>query len=113
MTANEVIAHVRRLLNDDVEGMYRWPKATLIQYLNLAIRRLYTKRPDLKLQSDFTIDEDDAVVNGTETLLMDVVYLDALAMSVAASALREDNMDAANLQVAQRYDENFDWMATL
>jgi len=107
MIGTDVTDHSRRLLNDEREGLYRWPQDTLIMYLNQAIERLYSVRPDLKLQSDDSIDTDDALTTGAETLLMPNKFLEPLALSVTACALREDGIDSANIAVAQGYDEMF------
>lgn len=107
MLGNDVLTHTRRLLNDQVEGNYRWPKATLILYLNKALPILYAIRPSLTLQSDGTVDTDDTLTDGTETLLVADKYKDPLAKIVAAYALREDSMDAANMQMADKYEEQF------
>lgn len=107
MTGNDVLTHARRLLKDEVEGRYRWPDSALIIYLNQALGRLYMERPDLKLQADDTIDIDDPLTDGTETLLVPEKFKSALGIWVSFCALQEDGEDAANLAVARVYEEKF------
>ena len=113
MTGNDVIAHSRRLLNDTSPGEYRWPKATLILYLNTALHILYAFRPDLKLQSNGTIDTDDTLSDGSETLLPADKFKEPLAKLVAAYALQEDGVDSSNMQIEQMYEQQFSREVTM
>ena len=107
MTGNTIIAHSRRLLADSDVGIERWPTATLLLYLNHSLRTLYRQRPDLSLQDNGTISEDGPLTTGAEAMVLDVKFEEPLALCVASSALREDSNDAANIEMAEMYEQKF------
>ncbi len=116
MTASDVINPARRLLNDETET-YRWPNSTLCDdYLNEGRRRIWARRPDIRLGSDQTLatfSDLECTGESSETLPTDEMTLslewrDALIDFVLSRALEEDSEDTMNLNRAKLHRDRFE-----
>lgn len=107
MTAGEVLTVVRRTLNDQIAGRYRWGDPELLRYLSDAQRALYAARTDAFL-SGSTVDKPVELTATTDTMKVDEEFRLPLMQLTCAYALEEDSEDRGRPELAVRYREDFD-----
>ena len=96
MTVADVIAVVRRQLND--ENKQRWPDSVLIGYLSDGQCRVADARPDLLLAASGTMTPVTELSDLDDPLVFGFTAQEGLAAYVCARALWEDSDDQANYQ---------------
>lgn len=103
MLASDVITSVRRILNDENAGAYRWPTPTLLRYLSEAQFKIYRWRPDLFLDSSSEIVEPSNITSAGTTISLAERWREAIANIVAGKALQEDSDDTINQNRARYF----------
>lgn len=106
MTAGDVTAAVRRELNDEEPGMYRWPDTVMFDYLTDALHDARKLRPDLFLGANGMASVTQVSALGNPLPVGEDVKR-ALSAYVMARCLAEDGSDDANTTAAAGYMERY------
>jgi len=98
ITAQNVIDAARRKLSDVLDGSagQRWEDDDLLIYLNQAMQELASRRSDLLLAADMTLNELEEITDATDDLVFESLWREPLATLIAAYALEEDGSDQEN-----------------
>jgi len=106
----DVLAAIRRALNDEQTGQYQWSDTVLLRYLSDAQRALYRHRPDVFLGAG-GMNKPVELESTAAQLKVDVAYRDVLVWHACASALGEDAEDRGNLDKAAEFMGRFNQAA--
>jgi len=106
MLASDVIATVRRILNDETVDAYRWTDVALVRYVDFAQRALQKSRPDL-LYSGGAMTAVTEVTATSTVLAFDEDSLEALAHYAIYMGFTEDGDETGNESRAQKHLDFF------
>lgn len=111
MTAQNIVDRVRILLADNYTGFFRWSDQYMFDSITEASRKTAEKRPD----SLFTTTVPTTTDITTITALADVLqindrYKEAVENYVCYRCIQMDSEDNANMALADKYLEKFEYV---
>jgi hypothetical protein len=104
MLWSEAITALRRTLSDD-KATYRVSDLEAIDYLYGAVKSLWSVHPEAFFVDDIVTEPPAKATAGTDTLLMDEIYLDAIVHHAAHKLYLQDAESQSNLMLSDKHLE--------